>query len=120
MKADYYRYIAEYSSGDKKNQAAQKALQAYNDAGTAAKEALSATHPVKLGLALNHSVFYYEIMQNPEKACSMARQAFDDAIADLDNVEDEYYKDTTLIMQLIRDNLTLWTSELNEDDAAGK
>jgi 14-3-3 protein epsilon len=50
----------------------------------------------------------------------MARQAFDDAIADLDNVEDEYYKDTTLIMQLIRDNLTLWTSELNEDDAAGK
>jgi 14-3-3 protein epsilon len=50
----------------------------------------------------------------------MARQAFDDAIADLDNVEDEYYKDTTLIMQLIRDNLTLWTSELNDDDAAAK
>ena len=50
----------------------------------------------------------------------MARQAFDDAIADLDNVEDEYYKDTTLIMQLIRDNLTLWTSELTEDDAAAK
>ena len=120
MKADYYRYIAEYSSGDKKNQSAQKALQAYNDAGNVAKEALSPTHPVKLGLALNHSVFYYEIMQNPEKACQMARQAFDDAIADLDNVEDEYYKDTTLIMQLIRDNLTLWTSELNEDDAAAK
>lgn len=69
MKADYYRYIAEYSSGDKKNQAAQKALLAYNDAGTVAKEVLSPTHPVKLGLALNHSVFYYEIMQNPEKAC---------------------------------------------------
>ena len=50
----------------------------------------------------------------------MARQAFDDAIQDLDNVEDEYYKDTTLIMQLIRDNLTLWTSELIEDDAAAK
>lgn len=116
MKADYFRYIAEYSSGDKKNQAAQKALQAYNDAGNVAKETLSPTHPVKLGLSLNHSVFYYEIMQNPEKACSMARQAFDDAIADLDNVEDEYYKDTTLIMQLIRDNLTLWTSELIEDD----
>ena len=48
----------------------------------------------------------------------MALQAFDDAIADLDNVEEEYYKDTTLIMQLIRDNLTLWTSELNEDDGA--
>ena len=116
MKADYHRYIAEYAQGDKKNQAAQKALSAYNDAGNVAKETLTATHPVKLGLSLNHSVFYYEIMQNPEKACSMARQAFDDAIADLDNVDDEYYKDTTLIMQLIRDNLTLWTSELVEDD----
>jgi len=55
-------------------------------------------------------------MQNPEKACGMARQAFDEAIADLDNVDDDYYKDTTLIMQLLRDNLTLWTSELIEDD----
>ena len=98
MKADYHRYIAEYTSGDEKNKAAQKALQAYTEAGNVARETLSPTHPVKLGLSLNHSVFFYEIMQNPEKACSMARQAFDDAIADLDNVEDEYYKDTTLIM----------------------
>lgn len=71
---------------------------------------------MKLGLALNHSVFYYEIMQNPEKACNMARAAFDEAISDLDNVEDEDYKDATLIMQLLRDNLTLWTSELIDED----
>lgn len=71
---------------------------------------------MKLGLALNHSVFFYEIMQNPEKACNMARSAFDEAISDLDNVEDDDYKDATLIMQLLRDNLTLWTSELIEDD----
>jgi 14-3-3 protein epsilon len=73
---------------------------------------------VKLGLALNYSVFYYEILQSPEKACKMARDAFDEAIADLDNVQDEYYKDATLIMQLLRDNLTLWTSELPEDSSA--
>jgi len=46
----------------------------------------------------------------------MAKQAFDEAIADLDHVQDEYYKDATLIMQLLRDNLTLWTSELIEDE----
>lgn len=62
-------------------------------------------------------MFYYEIMQNPEKACKMARDAFDEAIANLDDVQDEYYKDATLIMQLLRDNLTLWTSELPEDAA---
>ena len=50
-----------------------------------------------------------------EKACEMAKEAFDEAIGGLDNVADEYYKDSTLIMQLLRDNLTLWTSELEEE-----
>ena len=59
-------------------------------------------------------------MQNPEKACAMARTAFDEAIQDLDNVQDDFYKDATLIMQLLRDNLLLWTSELIEDDGAAK
>jgi hypothetical protein len=39
-------------------------------------------------------------------------QAFDDAIAELDSLKEEDYKDSTLIMQLLRDNLTLWTSDL--------
>ncbi len=47
----------------------------------------------------------------------MARDAFDEAIADLDNVDDEFYKDATLIMQLLRDNLTLWTEEAEADAA---
>ncbi len=118
MKGDYYRYIAEYAVADKRNAAAQKALSAYGDAHDVAQKSLASTHPVKLGLALNYSVFYYEIMQNPEKACKMARDAFDEAIADLDNVQDEFYKDATLIMQLLRDNLTLWTSELPEEAGA--
>ena len=62
MKGDYYRYIAEYETSEKKNQASQKALQAYNDAAIVAKETLSPTNPYKLGLSLNQSVFYYEIM----------------------------------------------------------
>jgi hypothetical protein len=81
---------------------------------------MSATHPIRLGLALNFSVFYYEIKQNPSKACAMARNAFDEAIADLDNVDDEFYKDATLIMQLLRDNLTLWTEEVEADNAEGR
>ena len=116
MKGDYYRYIAEYSVSDKKKSAAERAHQAYKESHELAVKSLPTTHPVKLGLALNFSVFYYEITQEPEKACKMAREAFDEAIADLDNVLDEYYKDATLIMQLLRDNLTLWTSELPDDN----
>ena len=42
-------------------------------------------------------------------------QAFDDAIAELDTLSEDSYKDSTLIMQLLRDNLTLWTSDQSED-----
>ena len=86
MKADFLRYIAEFAAQDQKTQIAQKALRAYEEASGQAKQSLSNTHPLKLGLALNHSVFHYEILQNPEKACAMARTAFDEAIADLDSV----------------------------------
>merc|ERR1712183_616836 len=72
---------------------------------------LQPTHPIRLGLALNFSVFYYEILNKPEEACKLAKKAFDDAIAELDQLHEDSYKDATLIMQLLRDNLTLWTSD---------
>jgi 14-3-3 protein epsilon len=115
MKGDYYRYIAEFTAeGDKKSAAASKAKAAYDDAMAAASD-LAVTHPIRLGLALNFSVFHYEVLSNPEEACKMARQAFEDAIAELDNVSEDSYKDSTLIMQLLRDNLTLWTSDQEGD-----
>merc|ERR1712151_158401 len=111
MKADYYRYIAEFTEGDKKKAAAESARQAYTEAAQVAEKDLPVTHPIRLGLALNFSVFQYEVLQNPDEACKMARTAFEDAIAELDNVAEDSYKDSTLIMQLLRDNLTLWTSD---------
>lgn len=73
------------------------------------------THPIRLGLALNFSVFHYEIKEAPEEACRLAKEAFDDAIAALEELSEDKYKDSTLIMQLLRDNLTLWTSETQGD-----
>merc|ERR1712066_402533 len=86
MKADYYRYIAEFTDGDKKAKAAESARAAYTEAQTVAEKGLAVTHPIRLGLALNFSVFQYEVLQNPDEACKMARTAFEDAIAELDNV----------------------------------
>jgi len=77
---------------------------------------LAPTNPIRLGLALNFSVFYYEVMNSPERACNLAKQAFDDAIAELDTLTEDSYKDSTLIMQLLRDNLTLWTSDMEDQE----
>merc|ERR1712032_748663 len=118
MMADYYRYIAEFSDGDKKSQAAENARLAYEEAAKVAEKDLLVTHPIRLGLALNYSVFQYEVLSNPDEACKMARTAFEDAIAELDNVAEDSYKDSTLIMQLLRDNLTLWTSDQEGGDQA--
>merc|ERR1712166_1552332 len=114
MKADYYRYIAEYSEDDKKKNASDQAKKSYEEAQAVAEKELAVTHPIRLGLALNFSVFSYEVLNQPEDACKMAREAFEQAIAELDNVAEDSYKDSTLIMQLLRDNLTLWTSNDEE------
>jgi 14-3-3 protein epsilon len=111
MKGDYFRYISEFASGDLKESSSNKALESYQAALDVAKNELPPTHPTRLGLALNFSVFYYEILQKTEEACQMARTAFDEAIPELDNISEENYKDSTLILQLLRDNLTLWNSE---------
>ncbi|CAK9133243.1 unnamed protein product [Ilex paraguariensis] len=115
MKGDYYRYLAEFKMGNDRKEVADLSLKAYEAATSSAEAELPPTHPIRLGLALNFSVFYYEIMNSAERACHLAKQAFDEAISELDSLNEESYKDSTLIMQLLRDNLTLWTSDIPED-----
>lgn len=117
MKGDYQRYLAEFKTGSDKETACEASLEAYKQA-TEAASGLPTTHPIRLGLALNYSVFLYEIKKTPDEACALAKAAFDNAIAELDSLGEESYKDSTLIMQLLRDNLTLWTSDNEnvEDD----
>ena len=118
MKGDYHRYLAEFQSGETRKASTEDALTAYKAASEIAVTELPPTHPIRLGLALNFSVFYYEILNSPDRACQLAKQAFDDAIAELDTLSEESYKDSTLIMQLLRDNLTLWTSDMQDEGGA--
>jgi len=119
MKGDYHRYLAEFATGNDRKDAAENSLIAYKAATDIAVTELQPTHPIRLGLALNFSVFYYEILNSQDRACHLAKQAFDEAIAQLDTLSEDSYKDATLIMQLLRDNLTLWTSE-DENNKGGQ
>lgn len=116
MKGDYYRYLAEFATSQDRKEAAEHSLVAYKAASDISTSELVPTHPIRLGLALNFSVFYYEILNSPDRACRLAKAAFDDAIAELDTLNEDSYKDSTLIMQLLRDNLTLWTSDIQGDE----
>lgn len=123
MCGDYCRYLSEIEDnddakvklGDEPENPADKAADFYAKAYTEAKANLPETHPTRLGLALNYSVCFYEILKQKEKACELAKAAFDAAIEKLDTLNDKSYKDSTLIMQLLRDNLTLWTQDENAE-----
>jgi len=114
MIGDYYRYLAEFAPTEGND---KKAAQFYGQAMDIAKDKLEPTDPIRLGLALNYSVCFYEIIKDKKKACDLAKSAFDQAISKLDQLSEESYKDSTLIMQLLRDNLTLWTSDSNSNIA---
>jgi len=119
MCGDYKRYLAEMMA-DPEGDLKKAATKYYEEAFSTAELILQATHPTRLGLSLNMSVCYYEIAQEPKKACALAKSAFDLAIQQLDGLSDDNYKDSTLIMQLLRDNLTIWQQDKsdNEDNAA--
>ena len=118
MKGDYLRSLAESSSssGAKKQTVVEASEQAYSTALDVAKSEMQPDHPIRLGLALNYSVFCHETLKAPEKASQVAKEAFDDAISELDTLSENSYKDSTLMMQLLRDNLTVWTSEENAEE----
>ncbi|KAE8664798.1 14-3-3 protein 10 [Hibiscus syriacus] len=114
MKEAYHRYLAEFKAGDERKATTEDTMLSYKAAQDIALAGLAPTHPIRSGLALNFSEFYYEILNKSDKACNMAKQAFEEAIAELDTLGEESYKDNTLLMQLLRDNLALWTSDVQD------
>ena len=112
MVGDYYRYIAENAKDAQLEVAKQNALKAYTDANTIS---LPACNPIKLGLALNFSVFYYEVLKNYKAACDLADKALQEALDKIDELEEDDFRDAKSIIELLKENLTLWKEE--EDGA---
>jgi len=112
MKADYYRYIAENVDGEAKEKYSNSSNKSYEEATAAAKE-LNISNPIRLGLALNYSVFYYEVFNDHAKACEIAKETLDLAKKELAGVDedDEEYKDAYSIINLLQENLSMWTPD---------
>ena len=108
MVGDYYRYIAENAKGNLLEQVKQDALEAYKKANDIP---LPPCNPIKLGLALNFSVFHYEVMKNHKAACDLADQALQEALDKIDELEEDDFRDAKSIIELLKENLTLWKEE---------
>lgn len=113
MTADYFRFLAEIcvdGDDERREVASQDALGYYLVASAIAKLHLVPTHPARLALALNFSSFYLEIMQKPEHAFKLAESSYDAAVAEFAACDKSLVKDSEYIMQLIKENLRVWTS----------
>ena len=109
MKADYASCLDQVTTPDSDIVQRFNRMQAAMEAQDAAYEIshqLPQTHPVRLGIALNYALFQQEL-KKPEVALRTAKRAFDDAVQQLDSLSEDSYKESTEVMQLLRDNMTL-------------
>merc|ERR1712151_175727 len=114
MVGDYYRYIAENAKDSKLEEVKNNALRAYDEAN---EITLPPCNPIKLGLALNFSVFHYEVMKNHAAACKLADEALQNALDKIDELEEDDFRDAKSIIELLKENLTLWKEEEEDDNA---
>lgn len=114
LTADYKRYAAEATDDpDARAAVVAESRAAYEQADTLGRRVLRPIDPVRLGLMLNYSVFLYQVCNQRQQGHDLAKRAFDEAVAEIDSIEDYMYEDSTLILRLIRDNLTIWIQENN-------
>ncbi|KAG0709596.1 14-3-3 domain-containing protein [Suillus ampliporus] len=116
LKGDYYRYLAEFAQQQERSRYSDLSLAAYKFAYKHALAMLEPTHPTRLGLALNFAVYYHDVRKSPERACHLGKHAFDEAVACLDDSSSmQVMRDSMMILQLLRDDLVIWSSEMQRD-----
>ncbi|KAL3314360.1 hypothetical protein Ciccas_007025 [Cichlidogyrus casuarinus] len=124
LRADYYRYLADGSIDDEsKKQYEKTALRIYEEAFGSACQELSDAHAVRLGCAINYSIFLYDVVGKKSKAFKIAKDTFDTAMnsENMMKLSKDQVKDTTFVLQLLKDNIQLWAGENEmEGEMAGE
>lgn len=111
MVGDYYRYVAESATGDNLTEVKNGALDFYDQATTVSTADLGACNPIRLGLALNFSVFHFEVMNDHKKAIELGETALQNALEKIDDCDEETFRDAKSIIELLKENLSLWKEE---------
>ncbi|XP_063149002.1 14-3-3 protein gamma-like [Candoia aspera] len=116
MKGDNYRYLAEVALPAAKDTLVKSAEKAYGEAQEITQWCMEPTHPLALAVALNFAILYYEVLNNPHQATKLAKSAFDKAIDVLETLSLDFYKESTMILQNLRDNIVQWTGVQEQEE----
>ena len=118
MVGDYYRYASEAisskASADRLPKFKKGALEAYKKSMEFCRKGLKPYNSVSLGLALNFSVFYYEVMGDPRKACDIAKHSLEEALEQIDECSEENFQEAQSIIELLKENLNIWAEEVED------
>jgi 14-3-3 protein epsilon len=111
LKADYYRYSVEFKNEADRRSGSDRARASYESAWAIATSQLSKVDSAFLGLALNYSVFLYEILEKKQEGIELADKVFKEAVDERGSLDEAEYSDADLILQLLKDNVALWNRE---------
>jgi len=119
MQGDYYRYLAEFARRQDRERSAQLALEAYKASYKHAFSTLPSWHPTRLGVALNFSVYFHDVCGSPDRACHLAKHAFDEAVGAMHATPEHTFRDSLMILHLLRDDIILWSAEMLQEEGRG-
>jgi 14-3-3 protein epsilon len=110
MKGDYCRYLCEILNSNENQNYIEECEKSYKEANDLAQN-FPWINPVRLGLSLNYSVFYYDIKKNVNQAIKIAKEAIKGAKKQFDKIKEEEDKDAALTLQILKENVLIWEKE---------
>ena len=113
MQGDYYRYVAEVSTGDRHEKGVERCLKCYNE-GIELAEELQPGDPTRLSLQLNFSIFCFESLEEQEQALEMATQAIEEAEEHINAIEKSKQSESQTILQFLRENVAQWKQKVKD------
>ena len=116
LKGDHYRYLCEISKDKELEKAIEKAEKVYKEAYEISEKELPFINSTRVGLCLNMALFFYEIKGDKKEGCKIAKKSFEESMKYLDDLEKFKSKDVLLLIQLLKENLIFWGSELNDEE----
>jgi len=113
LKADHYRYLCELS---KEKEFIEKAEKIYKEAYNIAIKELPHINNERIGLCLNLALFYYEIKGDKNEGYKIAKNCFEESMKYLEDFQKFKSKEALMLIQLLKENLIFWSSEMNEEE----